>query len=253
MATRKFRCKVCGYVHEGDSAPDICPICKAPASEFEEIFDTEQPAEKKKGINTNSNTYIIIYSVVMVVIVAFLLAFIYSSLKATQEANVQLDTKKQILASLNIREFAGDADAEQKYAATVKEEVSVGEKTAYICEVNGERKYILPVRGMGLWGPIWGYIAVNNDGNTVYGAYFNHDSETAGLGAEIKDSRAWQEQFAGKNIFDANGNVVLKVVKKIEDSQSQVDGVTGATLTCNGVNDMFQADLALYKELLGIK
>ena len=61
MATRKFRCKVCGYVHEGDSAPDICPICKAPASEFEEIFDTEQPAEKKKGINTNSNTYIIIY------------------------------------------------------------------------------------------------------------------------------------------------------------------------------------------------
>lgn len=253
MATRKFRCKVCGYVHEGDAAPDICPICKAPASEFEEIFDEEQPAEKKKGLNTNSNTYIIIYSAVMVVIVAFLLAFIYSSLKATQDKNVQLDTKKQILASLNMRAFTSDADAEQQYAATIKEEVKVGEKTAYICDVNGERKYILPVKGMGLWGPIWGYIAVNNDGNTVYGAFFNHEGETAGLGAEIKDSQKWQEQFAGKKIFDANGNVVLKAVKKIENPESEVDAVTGATLTCNGVNDMFVADLAQYKELLGIK
>lgn len=252
MATRKFRCKVCGYVHEGDAAPDICPVCKAPASEFEEIFDTaDQAAAAPKKLNTNSNTYIIIYSVVMVMIVAFLLAFIYSSLKDTQEANVRLDTKKQILASLNIRDFNSDDDAENMYTTTVKEEVSVGEKTAYICDVNGEKKYILPVKGMGLWGPIWGYIAVNADGNTVYGAFFNHEGETAGLGAEIKDSQKWQQQFVGKKIFDANGNVVLKTVKKIENAESEVDIVTGATLTCNGVSDMLTTDLAQYKELLG--
>ncbi len=94
---------------------------------------------------------------------------------------------------------------------------------------------------------------MNHDGNTVYGAFFNHEGETAGLGAEIKDSQKWQDQFAGKKIFDANGNVVLKTVKKIENAESEVDIVTGATLTCNGVNDMLITDLAQYKELLGIK
>lgn len=253
MATRKFRCKVCGYVHEGDSAPEQCPVCHQPSSAFEEIFDEPvgQQPEKKKGLDTNSNTYIILYSIVMVVVVAFLLAFIYSSLKDTQDANVKLDTKKQILASLNIRSFASDADAEQKYSDIVKEEVSVGDKTAYVCDVDGAKKYILPVKGMGLWGPIWGYVSVNDDGNTIYGAFFNHESETAGLGAEIKDSQKWQDQFIGKKIFDADDNVALKVVKKIENSDSEVNAVTGATLTCNGVNDMLQADLALYKELLG--
>jgi len=252
MATRKFKCKVCGYIHEGDTAPAECPVCHQPASAFEEIFDTAQPQPvRKEGLNTNSSTYIIIYSIVMVVIVAFLLAFIYSSLKETQDANVKLDTKKQILAALNIREFAGDADAEEQYANAVKEEVSVDGKTAYVCDVKGAKKYILPVRGMGLWGPIWGYIAVDEDGNTVYGAYFNHESETAGLGAEIKDSQKWQNQFIGKKIFDADGNVALKVVKKIENKEHEVDGVTGATLTCNGVNDMLHTDLTLYKQLLG--
>lgn len=251
MAKRKFKCTICGYIHEGDSAPAECPVCHQPASAFEEIQEAQPQTAGKKGFNTNSNTYIIIYSVVMVVIVAFLLAFIYSSLKETQDANVRLDTKKQILAALNIREFAGDADAENKYAGAVKEEVNVGDRTAYICEVNGAKKYILPVRGMGLWGPIWGYIAVDDDGTTVYGAYFNHESETAGLGAEIKDSQKWQDQFIGKKIFDSEGNVVLKVVKKIENKESEVDAVTGATLTCNGVNDMLLTDLALYRQLLG--
>lgn len=68
----------------------------------------------------------------------------------------------------------------------------------YYCTVDGKHKFVVPVYGMGLWGPIWGYIAVNEDCNTIYGAYFNHEGETAGLGAEIKDSKAWQDLFRGR-------------------------------------------------------
>ena len=92
---------------------------------------------------------------------------------------------------------------------------------------------------MGLWGGISGYLAVDKD-DKVYGAYFNHESETSGLGAEIKDSQEWQEKFIGKKIFDENGNVVLSVVKKVENPDTQVDCVTGATLTSNGVDAMIK-------------
>ena len=77
----------------------------------------------------------------------------------------------------------------------------------------------------------------------MYGAYFNHESETAGLGAEIKDSQAWQEKFIGKQIWDESGNVVLSVVKDVKDPNTQVDCVTGATLTSNGVDAMIKAGL----------
>ena len=96
---------------------------------------------------------------------------------------------------------------------------------------------------MGLWGGISGYIALDADKNTVFGAYFNHESETAGLGAEIKDDVSWQEKFIGKKIFDENGNVILSVVKKVEHADSQVDCVTGATLTSNGVDAMIKESL----------
>ena len=147
----------------------------------------------KKKFNTNSNTYIIIYSVVLVVIVAFCLAFVYTSLKERQEANVALDVKKQVLAALDIRDFADDAAAETVYQETVEKTDTLDAETkkiVYLCNVKGEKKYVLFVKGMGLWGPVWGYVALNADKTTVYGAYFNHEGETAGLGAEIKDSRA---------------------------------------------------------------
>ena len=93
---------------------------------------------------------------------------------------------------------------------------------------------------MGLWGGINGYIAVNADKSTVFGAYFNHESETAGLGAEIKDSRKWQEQFQGKKLFsdDVRKSIALSVKKKVTDPNTQVDAVTGATLTSDGVAEM---------------
>ncbi|MBR2239406.1 MAG: FMN-binding protein [Prevotella sp.] len=197
-------------------------------------------------LNTNSNAYIIIYSAILVVIVAFLLAFIFKALKPMQDANVALDIKKQILYSLNIRDLDG-AEAEAKYAEVVKNEGEIDGQKYYACEIDGEDILVVSLKGMGLWGGISGYISIHGDEDpVVYGAYFNHESETAGLGAEIKDSQKWQEKFIGKRVFvdPADGSeVALAVVKNVEDPTTQVDCVTGATLTSNGVNDMIKAGL----------
>ena len=200
-------------------------------------------------LNTNSNSYIIIYSAILVVIVAFLLAFVYQALKPMQDANVALDIKKQILYSLNIRGLDGQ-EAENKYAEVVLTEVEKDGVKYYGCKIDGQTKYVFPLKGMGLWGGISAFVSVNDDLNTIYGAYFNHESETAGLGAEIKDSQAWQELFQGKKIFDENGNTAIAVVKKVENPASEVDCVTGATLTSNGVSDMLRDGLAKGVKLL---
>lgn len=229
----------------------------------------------KSRFNTNSNTYTIIYSVIVVVIVAFLLAFVFKALKPMQDRNVALDKKKQILAALNIRNIDGEAAALKYKSVVLSDDIldksgkvvkkgttgaenngfklnsadyKAGKLALYVCNVNGEIKYVIPVYGMGLWGPISGFIAVNADKNTVYGAYFNHESETAGLGAEIKDNVKWQEKFEGKKIFkDADkSQVALSVNKKVDDPSTQVDAVTGATLTSNGVTDMLHDCLSQY-------
>ena len=197
-------------------------------------------------LNTNSNSYIIIYSAILVVIVAFLLAFVYQALKPMQDANVALDVKKQILYSLNIRGLDG-AEAEAKYKEVVKQEAEKDGQKYYLCEINGEDILVVSLKGMGLWGGISGFISIHGDDTpTVYGAYFNHESETAGLGAEIKDSQAWQEKFIGKKVFVDGSDtheVALSVAKKVDDPTTQVDCVTGATLTSNGVDDMIKTCL----------
>ena len=190
-------------------------------------------------MKTNSNSYTIIYSAIIVVVVAFLLAFVYQVLKPIQDANVALDQKKQILYSLNIRNL-DNATAEADYNKMLVSEKNVKNGTIYTFNVDSQIKYVFSVKGMGLWGGINGFIAVDADKFTVFGAYFNHESETAGLGAEIKDNRKWQEQFRGKELF-TKGNrdaVALSVQKKVTDSKTQVDAVTGATLTSNGVAAM---------------
>ena len=190
-------------------------------------------------LNTNSNAYIIIYSAILVVVVAFLLAFVYQALKPMQDANVALDVKKQILYSLNIRNLDG-AEAEAKYAEVVKEEKELDGQKIYECQIDGQNIRVASLKGMGLWGGISGYVAIDKEGK-VFGAYFNHESETAGLGAEIKDSQAWQEKFIGKKLHkEGVDGVALSVVKKVTDPETQVDAVTGATLTSNGVSDMIQ-------------
>ncbi len=271
MATKKFKCEVCGYIHEGDAAPDKCPVCGVGSENFTEMAAPNAPA-KKKGIDTSSNTYTIIYASVMVIIVAFLLAFVSSALKPTQEENVKNDTKGQILTALNndikapgynvSEEFKQVKDMLWKdgklvpyegaflssYGSAIKE----GELHVFVAKVNGETKYVLPVTGRGLWGGLWGYIALNADKQSIFGTYFYHTSETAGLGARIGE-RWFQEQFNGKPIFagDNTQSIALTVVKAgAASAETEVNGVTGATLTVNGVSDMIKDGLGAYLDFI---
>ena len=223
-------------------------------------------------MKTNSNSYTIVYSVILVLIVAFLLAFVFQALKPMQDAKVQHDQQKQILFALNqdrnmtneqavqlwkkiiiaddvinadgkVTEAGKQGGVDAGFKLTSKD-AKEGKLALYRCKVNGEDKYVIPVYGNGLWGPINGFIAINGDKQTVFGAYFNHESETAGLGAEIKDNASWQAKFKGKKLFSGadKQKIALAVEKKISDPSTQVDAVTGATLTSNGVTEMFQAD-----------
>lgn len=224
-------------------------------------------------MNTNSNSYTIIYASVMVVIVAFLLAFVSSSLKETQYKNVELDTKKQILAALNIYDVQ-DAEAEYNkvvkadqlmqadgtlaandgaFQTSYKGEIAEGRLHVFSCEVEGQTKYVLPVYGAGLWGPIWGYIALNDDKDTVFGVYFSHQGETPGLGAEIAKP-VFQDQFLGKRVME-NGAVALGVEKngKVSKPDYQVDGISGGTITSKGVDAMIKDCLSKYNAFLTTK
>ena|SRR5574344_1092881 len=148
---------------------------------------------------------------------------------------------------------AGEQGGENAAFKLNSADYKAGKLAVYDCEVDGKKKYVIPVYGMGLWGPIWGYIALDDDKNTVFGAYFNHDSETAGLGAEIKDSKAWQDQFIGKKIFSADGQKIAIAVKKksdVKNPASECDAVTGATLTSDGVSLMLQDCFAKYVNFL---
>ena len=222
-------------------------------------------------LNTNGNVYTFCYAAVMVIIVAFLLAFVASALKSTQEANVANDTKGQILSALgydkatvdvakvyaekvqdNVFKDGGLTPYEGNFNTTYGSLIKNGELHVFTgTTANGEQAYVIPVVGRGLWGGLWGYIAVNETKDKVLGTYFYHESETAGLGARIGE-KWFQDQFIGKPIFDAENNVVLTVVKAgTAQNENEVDGVTGATLTSNGVAAMVKDGLTAYKGFLG--
>ena len=209
----------------------------------------------------------------MVIIVAFLLAFVSSVLKPIQQKNVELDKKKQVLAALNIFE----KDAEAAYATYVKADqllatdgsvaaenggfavenaaVNAENLPLYVCEVEGETKYVLPLYGAGLWGPIWGYVALNADKETIYGVYFSHAGETPGLGAEITNREKFQVPFIGKKALNADNEVVISVVKngKVQNPDTEVDGISGGTITSQGVDAMLKSSIGLYKAFLAEK
>ena len=224
-------------------------------------------------MNTNSNSYTIIYAAVMVVIVAFLLAFVSSSLKSIQNANIENDTKKQILSAINVTDVK-DADAEfakyevkdmlvqadgtlaayeGEFNTSFKGEIAENRLHVFECKVDGATKYIVPIYGAGLWGPIWGYVALNDDKDTVFGVYFNHAGETPGLGAEITTPK-FQAPFVGKKVLE-NGEVGLSVVKngKVAKADYEVDGISGGTITSQGVDAMLKDCLKLYKPFLSNK
>lgn len=231
-------------------------------------------------MNTNNNSYTLIYATVMVVIVALVLAFVSGSLKEKQNSNVRLDKKKQILSSLNINTNGQNADdlfskyiveelvinanaeinqnpKEQAFDIVIKKELSkknLGDRNLplYVANVDGETKYIISLYGAGLWGPIWGYVSLNDDKSTIYGAYFSHASETPGLGAEIS-TPMFQDKFIGKRILnDAREFVSVAILKagQNSDTQDQVDAISGGTITSKGVEDMLLNCIGQYEKYL---
>jgi Na+-transporting NADH:ubiquinone oxidoreductase subunit C len=221
-----------------------------------------------------SNTYIFVFSLIMVTIVAVLLSFVSTQLKPMQEMNVQIEKKQDVLRSVGKAEDAAEADDKNTYineefaryitdSYVVDFEGNLVETDAFevmlalnaevrkpreernypvfvYSENGGSKKYVIPVLGKGLWGAIWGYVALEEDLNTIAGAVFDHKAETPGLGAEI--NTGWfQEPFIGKTIFNEAGEFVsIEVVKGGADpsSKHQVDAIAGGTITSKALEEM---------------
>lgn len=227
-------------------------------------------------INKQSNIYTIIYIIVLVVVVGSALAMTALSLKEKQQANEDNDRRKQILASVNITPDPAQISADfEKYITSqlvvnadgdsigdnafdvsvqkqIKNDAANRQLPLFICTLDGSKKYIIPLYGAGLWGPIWGYIALDSDGSTVYGAYFDHQGETPGLGAEITTEH-FRGQFAGKELFKDDQFFPVTVVKqgqKPQDNSDYVYGISGGTITSKGVAAMLDDCLKPYQAYL---
>ncbi|MBT3384575.1 MAG: NADH:ubiquinone reductase (Na(+)-transporting) subunit C [Prolixibacteraceae bacterium] len=227
-------------------------------------------------MNRNGNTYTFLYAAIMVILVAAVLASVSMALQPRQKRNFEIDKKKNILASVNIESDA--TNAEKIYADKILNEYVVnvnGEQVdgdAFNTDLKKERakdasemvlpifefqtdeglKYVLPLRGAGLWGPVWGFVALNEDMSTIYGANFDHEGETPGLGAEISTA-AFESAFVGKQIFDASGKLVSILVAKIGQvapEEHKVDGISGGTITSKGLEKMLLDDFTSYQEFL---
>ncbi|WP_081209543.1 Na(+)-translocating NADH-quinone reductase subunit C [Salegentibacter sediminis] len=231
--------------------------------------------EEKSVNKTNSNGYTFMFAIIMVVIVASVLAFTATSLQPTQRENVRQEKMQSILATIGVE--TDRAGAEELYNQYITEEISLREDGSvdeevdafqvdlakelkkpaseqvfplYIAEVDGEKFYIVPLRGNGLWNAIFGYISLRDDVNTIAGATFDHLGETPGLGAEIT-KEFFRERFTDEKIFDESGNLVgVSVVKGDIDpsdkADNQVDAISGATITGDGVSDMISERLKRY-------
>lgn len=229
----------------------------------------------RNAMKNFSNTYIFTFALAMVVIVALLLSLAAMSLKPFQDKNIEVEKKQDILASLQVKSTPQDAvglyakyvtgsfvvnkngekiDGKDAFAMDIKAEQAkpAGERALPVFVgtlVDGSKAYVVPLRGKGLWGPIWGYLSLKPDLNTVYGAVFDHQGETPGLGAEI--SEEWfQKPFAGKKIFrDADKFNSIKVRKggATEGDPYSVDAISGGTITSKGLEAMLDSCLAQYK------
>ena len=214
--------------------------------------------------NVNSNAYIIIYSVVMVVIVAVLLSVTSLSLQGRQKENMLNEKKQQIVKAL------GEDPATSAYADVVAEASMLdkngnkieGKNDADIFNALGDLTasfkageypifkaangcVVIPVYGAGLWGPVWGYIALEPDMNTVKGIVMDHAGETPGLGAEITTSKV-QSAFVGKTIFEGAEFVSVSMKKGGATNNHEVDAISGGTKTCDGVNAMLKTGIEGY-------
>jgi Na+-transporting NADH:ubiquinone oxidoreductase subunit C len=235
-----------------------------------------------------SNGYIFRYAAILVILAAAFLSLASVLLKPFQERNKAIDKMEGILSAARI-EGVNAQNAIPYFNKYIVEEQVISPKgevlnsfskankenapafgldlkmelynmhhnkpyklPIYIAEKKGQKIYIIPMRGTGLWGPIWGNVALTSNFKTVVGVYFGDASETPGLGGEIK-SASFKDQFVGKTIFNNSGDFTsIKVVKggvqKLPSGERihGVDALSGATLTSNGVNDMFKDVLDLY-------
>ena len=226
-------------------------------------------------MNKNSNAYQIIYAAVMVLIVGTILAFVYMALKPKQDDNIANDKRKQILSAVHITPAADGAieqtfnkyivagyllnkdgsiaDSAQNVAFNIdmKNNIKLEERKlpVFKCRLDdGSLKYIVPVYGAGLWGPIWGYVAVDDNGTDIFGAYFSHEGETPGLGAEIANSK-FQGQFKGKKIYvdgEFKSISVMKAGQKPTDGSQYVNAISGGTITSRGVQAMLSDCMTPY-------
>lgn len=226
----------------------------------------------------HSNRYIFVYSIIMVLVVAVALTVVAIQLKPAQENNIRIEKMQNILASVNVRVTPKEAQSKfdqtivgslvtdlkgnliegEKafnidFAAELKKPESARHYPVYIAKLdNGDTAYILQLRGKGLWGPVWGYLSLKADMNSIIGVMFDHKGETPGLGAEIS-TLAFQEQFRNKQIFDAEGNFVsVKVVKggAAPDDIHGVDAISGGTITSKGVEHMIYDCLEGYEAFI---
>lgn len=225
-------------------------------------------------MDVNKNSYTFIFAAVMVVVVAAILSLAATSLKPFQDKNITLEKKQSILKSIGVevsRDEADEAyeefivnslvlrngdvvDDQVAFNVDLSKEIdkTLTERYAplYVAKKEGETYYVLPLRGKGLWGPIWGYLALEKDVNTVYGAIFDHKSETPGLGAEIS-TPIFMDQFQGKKILNENREFVSIQVRKGDAAGDyQVDGISGGTITSVGVQDMIDNSVKAYVDFL---
>lgn len=229
-------------------------------------------------MNRDSNGYTFGFAAAMVVVVASVLAFTASSLKDLQQDNVRKEKMQNILATIGVetdRDGAeqlfnqyitaqlalrndGSVDSEVSafsdvnLAIEIKKDPSDQRFPLYVANVSDNDYYIIPLRGAGLWDAIWGYVALESDKNTIKGAVFDHKAETAGLGAEI--TQEWfMNRFVGEKVFDSNGKLVGIAVSKtnndpkdLDKNDHEVDAISGATITGDGVSDMILERLSHY-------
>ena len=214
-------------------------------------------------MNKNSNTYIVIYSTVMVVVVATLLAVAALALKSRQDANILNEKKEAILASLSaggqsydeyITAYVVNAQGEQIEGLDPLQllfdlKTAFAEKTLPVFEAQDGR-IVVPVSGVGLWGPMWGYVALEQDRNTIAGIVLDHAGETPGLGAEVATPKH-QAMYKGKTLFEGDEFVSVTLRKGgAKDPQHEVDAISGGTKTSDGVTAMLKSSLGAYLPLL---
>ncbi len=229
--------------------------------------------------NVNSTSYTIVYSLILAVVVSVVLALVAAVLHPYQERNQKLEKMNYILHALGV--YLDDPDSvEAFYQRTIYEVVGRpsgeieeggrGPGPAFAVSIAQEYKvapeerrlpvfiylgesepvFVLPMWGTGLWGPIWGYVALRADLKTIRGVVFDHKSETPGLGAEIATLQ-FQKQFEGKAAYDEEGNVLIRVVKPtLVQQETDIEGLSGATMTTKGLDEMLREWLALYRPLL---